>query len=117
MSRRAPIRERAILARNAHRWLISMRHKGPTRLRNAKPKAKNTAKTAVPAFPVLNATVKAATTRMRGIMRDQCRGGGLTRLATPSGEIATLRRLAPEDRKSTRLNSSHVAISYAVFCL
>src|SRR5690625_7128428 len=25
--------------------------------------------------------------------------------------------LAREDRKSTRLNSSHVAISYAVFCL
>src|SRR5690625_6124353 len=25
--------------------------------------------------------------------------------------------LAHEDRKSTRLNSSHVAISYAVFCL
>src|SRR5439155_8839181 len=25
--------------------------------------------------------------------------------------------LGPEDRKSTRLNSSHVAISYAVFCL
>src|SRR5690625_2657259 len=25
--------------------------------------------------------------------------------------------LAPGDRKSTRLNSSHVAISYAVFCL
>src|SRR5690554_7744824 len=24
---------------------------------------------------------------------------------------------APEDRKSTRLNSSHVRISYAVFCL
>src|SRR5207253_8996150 len=24
---------------------------------------------------------------------------------------------APQDRKSTRLNSSHVAISYAVFCL
>src|SRR5699024_12014495 len=23
----------------------------------------------------------------------------------------------PEDRKSTRLNSSHVSISYAVFCL
>src|SRR5690625_1626774 len=29
-----------------------------------------------------------------------------------------LRLLEPtEDRKSTRLNSSHVAISYAVFCL
>src|SRR5690606_27804187 len=25
--------------------------------------------------------------------------------------------MAPEDRKSTRLNSSHVKISYAVFCL
>src|SRR5207249_5393550 len=27
------------------------------------------------------------------------------------------RRPAPRDRKSTRLNSSHVSISYAVFCL
>src|SRR5690606_41877498 len=27
------------------------------------------------------------------------------------------RRLRQEDRKSTRLNSSHVKISYAVFCL
>src|SRR5439155_20337261 len=27
------------------------------------------------------------------------------------------RRLHAQDRKSTRLNSSHVAISYAVFCL
>src|SRR5436309_11602700 len=26
-------------------------------------------------------------------------------------------RTRPEDRKSTRLNSSHVKISYAVFCL
>src|SRR5699024_11755083 len=26
-------------------------------------------------------------------------------------------RVIPEDRKSTRLNSSHVSISYAVFCL
>src|SRR5690625_5355023 len=29
----------------------------------------------------------------------------------------SLARLARPDRKSTRLNSSHVAISYAVFCL
>src|SRR5690349_24053297 len=28
-----------------------------------------------------------------------------------------LPRPSPEDRKSTRLNSSHVEISYAVFCL
>src|SRR5690606_41910778 len=31
--------------------------------------------------------------------------------------IPTMRKLLEEDRKSTRLNSSHVKISYAVFCL
>src|SRR3989442_10817873 len=31
--------------------------------------------------------------------------------------IARATRLALRDRKSTRLNSSHVRISYAVFCL
>src|SRR5439155_24774970 len=31
-------------------------------------------------------------------------------------QVATLIHV-PKDRKSTRLNSSHVAISYAVFCL
>src|SRR5207253_8840413 len=39
---------------------------------------------------------------------------------TPIGRLdlaAPLRRRARTDRKSTRLNSSHVAISYAVFCL
>src|SRR5699024_11665558 len=30
---------------------------------------------------------------------------------------AAERRRSEEDRKSTRLNSSHVSISYAVFCL
>src|SRR5439155_22415506 len=34
-----------------------------------------------------------------------------------SNPIATTRFLSQLDRKSTRLNSSHVAISYAVFCL
>src|SRR5690606_41822005 len=38
-------------------------------------------------------------------------GGGTGRLR------ARARRDGPEDRKSTRLNSSHVKISYAVFCL
>src|SRR5207253_7375983 len=33
------------------------------------------------------------------------------------GGDEVLRRGRREDRKSTRLNSSHVAISYAVFCL
>src|SRR5437870_7645739 len=38
----------------------------------------------------------------------------------PAGHTAgtaVLLKIAREDRKSTRLNSSHVAISYAVFCL
>src|SRR6266498_2736725 len=33
------------------------------------------------------------------------------------GKIATLQQPPKKDRKSTRLNSSHVRISYAVFCL
>src|SRR5207249_8211684 len=37
---------------------------------------------------------------------------------SPAGPPAIRVRLVPvEDRKSTRLNSSHVSISYAVFCL
>src|SRR5699024_11833339 len=33
------------------------------------------------------------------------------------GEGTTMQTFLPLDRKSTRLNSSHVSISYAVFCL
>src|SRR5690242_21486117 len=54
--------------------------------------------------------------------------GALVRLTTPifSGEQETdadkrlqqfIHTLMPKDRKSTRLNSSHMSISYAVFCL
>src|SRR5699024_12693981 len=36
----------------------------------------------------------------------------------PAGRRHPVRRQRPgQDRKSTRLNSSHVSISYAVFCL
>src|SRR5215216_7498067 len=35
----------------------------------------------------------------------------------PRGRGARRARPAPADRKSTRLNSSHQIISYAVFCL
>src|SRR5207249_6210377 len=38
--------------------------------------------------------------------------------AKPSNRARpTVKRLPQRDRKSTRLNSSHVSISYAVFCL
>src|SRR5437870_11246483 len=37
--------------------------------------------------------------------------------AEDPGTLARDARKAVQDRKSTRLNSSHVAISYAVFCL
>src|SRR5438067_8839128 len=46
---------------------------------------------------------------------------GMRCYATPEGPAVFRRRVAAhpfeQDRKSTRLNSSHVSISYAVFCL
>src|SRR5256885_12117463 len=35
----------------------------------------------------------------------------------PRAELAVACLCTPQDRKSTRLNSSHLVISYAVFCL
>src|SRR5688500_19360725 len=45
--------------------------------------------------------------------------GGPARVRPRAALGVEPRRLAgvPEDRKSTRLNSSHLVISYAVFCL
>src|SRR5690349_23035128 len=47
--------------------------------------------------------------------------GDMIRLAAPMGSMTLDRRGGKPDhvadRKSTRLNSSHVEISYAVFCL
>src|SRR5690349_8014031 len=43
---------------------------------------------------------------------------GAQSFAGATAVLATVREAAPiADRKSTRLNSSHVEISYAVFCL
>src|SRR2546426_5103466 len=41
----------------------------------------------------------------------------LTKTRCAAGAAPTPRLPATEDRKSTRLNSSHLVISYAVFCL
>src|SRR2546426_2940978 len=43
-------------------------------------------------------------------------GGGTSSAATGGGNWET-RNASDADRKSTRLNSSHLVISYAVFCL
>src|SRR5207248_6411896 len=45
--------------------------------------------------------------------------GGRNAATLPSGTPVTVRLIKPAtvDRKSTRLNSSHRTISYAVFCL
>src|SRR5690606_41042511 len=48
--------------------------------------------------------------------RGRGRGGGPNQSAHPLPRLGSLIR-AQQDRKSTRLNSSHVKISYAVFCL
>src|SRR5437660_7662220 len=44
-------------------------------------------------------------------------GSGTVTLSNSSGNRIFGQSTGQEDRKSTRLNSSHVAISYAVFCL
>src|SRR5437870_8097944 len=46
----------------------------------------------------------------RSIAASETRRGARRRLASRDARVR-------QDRKSTRLNSSHVAISYAVFCL
>src|SRR5690606_41430029 len=61
--------------------------------------------------PALRDGGRGARLRGRGLRR--CAGGVWAAGCAPAGR----RRSRPPDRKSTRLNSSHVKISYAVFCL
>src|SRR5688572_31767294 len=55
------------------------------------------------------------TTLFRSMLREQVAGARAVRTKSRRGDIAP--RIAGADRKSTRLNSSHSQISYAVFCL
>src|SRR5699024_12360674 len=52
------------------------------------------------------------TSEQRGSRPRRCRNAAYGRSSTVVGVTLT-----SSDRKSTRLNSSHVSISYAVFCL
>src|SRR2546428_4288957 len=51
------------------------------------------------------------------VARERDRAQLVGRAAVPSRSHCCLRPPSPGDRKSTRLNSSHDQISYAVFCL
>src|ERR1039457_1697830 len=54
--------------------------------------------------------------RKRNLISGTKRNRGMRRVA-PRGAIHQIDAQWLEDRKSTRLNSSHLVISYAVFCL
>src|SRR5256885_7377193 len=56
------------------------------------------------------------TTLFRSHRRAHCEVARVPR-EPPGGARACGTHLAQRDRKSTRLNSSHLVISYAVFCL
>src|SRR5437870_8772589 len=60
----------------------------------------------------LKAALGRATPRDLGALRDS-----ILRLPDARAALDGLEHRGRGDRKSTRLNSSHVAISYAVFCL
>src|SRR5258708_29322006 len=70
--------------------------------------------------PALVNTFRAGLSRVRGDINSPVSGDGVatnTALAIAPGAIGPPQIGVPGDRKSTRLNSSHQIISYAVFCL
>src|SRR5690625_7108753 len=66
-------------------------------------------------YTTLFRSVRTATDTMVMVLQEMAAPSSSTMLcAAPSASIWPNMK---EDRKSTRLNSSHVAISYALFCL
>src|SRR5438876_4875637 len=57
------------------------------------------------------------TTLFRSARSASCGRAGSPSRCRRDATVASRRHLDGEDRKSTRLNSSHPSISYAVFCL
>src|SRR3712207_9311716 len=57
--------------------------------------------------------------KLSAYLSDRLRGGDGARVLQKieSSDYKPSRKLMEQDRKSTRLNSSHANISYAVFCL
>src|SRR5438270_9402675 len=67
--------------------------------------------------PPPRSTLFPYTTLFRSKVRAPIRGGSYRRLGARESLPPRRRGLDQRDRKSTRLNSSHSQISYAVFCL
>src|SRR5699024_12425614 len=59
----------------------------------------------------------AASTPLRTVTTPDEFAAAIMIFLSPYSRAVTGQNLIVEDRKSTRLNSSHVSISYAVFCL
>src|SRR5205814_9246182 len=51
------------------------------------------------------------------VVAGRCRRVNLSPKSGSNAASSLIDRCCPADRKSTRLNSSHLGISYAVFCL
>src|SRR5262245_62327563 len=62
------------------------------------------------ALPILDRGARGSTPARRGRLTEDVQRLELIGLKSRRGSV-------PRDRKSTRLNSSHLGISYAVFCL
>src|SRR5256885_9110157 len=72
-------------------------------------------------FPEINVPVVAVATFYKGMGPSEMEGAVTLRLEQLFLQASYVEhmesRSLPGDRKSTRLNSSHLVISYAVFCL
>src|SRR2546426_4384088 len=82
-------------------------------------------------FPYTTLFRSQAVSRQQGPQAMSVRGNGLVALVAIGADGVPIRRIGEDlgqlpddlsaprelDRKSTRLNSSHLVISYAVFCL
>src|SRR5690625_6280948 len=76
----------------------------------------------LPSFPTrrssdLRCWLVALCLRQTCALRDRCARRRHENHRRPEEKRKAARRIDLGDRKSTRLNSSHVAISYAVFCV
>src|SRR5256885_6959766 len=68
-------------------------------------------------FPYTTLFRSLALSGTRGDARGRLRRGDIRDRGASRGRARAPARVGGEDRKSTRLNSSHLVISYAVFCL